>query len=83
MNIQTGNTVLTLNGGNIYGSLFAISRAGTYSGSPNLYVSGNVTITVNGGQINGVAEHIADGTINMTGVYAEPERRFVCQPEQH
>lgn len=70
MNIQTGNTVLTLNGGNIYGSLFAVSRAGTYSGSPNLYVSGNVTITVNGGQINGSSLNVSqDGTINMTGQY--------------
>ena len=71
MNEQTGNVSVTINGGRIYGNLFAVGRAGTNETEQNApKVTGNITVTVNGGQIGGRRlDENQDNTLGFTGKY--------------
>ena len=71
MNEQTGNVSVIINGGRIYGNLFAVGRAGTNETEQNApKVTGNITVTVNGGQIGGRRlDENQDNTLAFTGKY--------------
>ncbi len=52
--LEKGATVnFTLNGGKIYGALFAVPRLNPYPASGTPTIAGNIKITVNGGSIGG------------------------------
>lgn len=71
MNMQSGDVSVVINGGRIYGNLFAVGRAGTNTTKQTgLKVTGNINITINGGEIGGrYLDEFQDGTFDFTGKY--------------
>ena len=71
MNHHTGSVTVNVSGGEIYGSLFAVGRAGTNNVGVTPVVSGNVTVNVSGGIIGGRSiSEVQDPTTSFTGKYS-------------
>ncbi len=70
MNSQSGNVTVNLIGGEIYGSLYAVGRAGTNSAGATPAVTGNITINISGGTVGGASiAETQDTSIGFTGKY--------------
>lgn len=71
MNAQSGDVTVVINGGRIYGDLFAVGRAGTNATKQtDVLVGGNIRITVNGGEIGGRRlDERQSGALPFAGAY--------------
>ncbi|MBQ5601675.1 MAG: hypothetical protein IIU77_02495 [Clostridia bacterium] len=74
MNNQSGNVTVNVSGGEIYGSLYAVGRAGTNNVGASPAVTGNITVNISGG-IPKDTERVA-----VSGVEQKNENLFELEP---